>query len=39
MPRARVEIVESAPEHDVVVIGGGVNGTGVARDCALRGMK
>lgn len=24
---------------DVVVIGGGVNGTGVARDCALRGLK
>jgi glycerol-3-phosphate dehydrogenase len=24
---------------DVVVIGGGVNGTGVARDCALRGMR
>lgn len=24
---------------DVVVIGGGINGTGVARDCALRGMK
>jgi glycerol-3-phosphate dehydrogenase len=24
---------------DVAVIGGGVNGTGVARDCALRGMR
>ncbi|HEX6274808.1 MAG TPA: glycerol-3-phosphate dehydrogenase/oxidase [Polyangiaceae bacterium] len=24
---------------DVIVIGGGVNGTGVARDCALRGMR
>jgi glycerol-3-phosphate dehydrogenase len=24
---------------DVVVIGGGVNGTGVARDCALRGLR
>ncbi len=24
---------------DVIVIGGGVNGTGVARDCALRGLK
>jgi glycerol-3-phosphate dehydrogenase len=24
---------------DVVVIGGGVNGTGVARDCALRGIR
>ena len=29
---------ERAPV-DVVVIGGGVNGTGVARDCALRGLK
>lgn len=26
-------------DTDVVVIGGGVNGTGVARDCALRGLK
>ena len=24
---------------DVIVIGGGVNGSGVARDCALRGLK
>jgi len=24
---------------DVAIIGGGVNGTGVARDCALRGLK
>src|SRR5215204_3754475 len=24
---------------DVIVIGGGVNGAGVARDCALRGLK
>lgn len=24
---------------DVIVIGGGINGTGVARDCALRGLK
>ncbi len=24
---------------DVIVIGGGVNGTGVARDCALRGLR
>jgi glycerol-3-phosphate dehydrogenase len=28
-----------AVDVDVVVIGGGVNGTGVARDCALRGMR
>ncbi|MBI5495890.1 MAG: FAD-dependent oxidoreductase [Deltaproteobacteria bacterium] len=25
--------------YDVLVIGGGVNGSGVARDCALRGMR
>ena len=27
------------PEYDVVVIGGGVNGTGVLRDCALRKIR
>lgn len=26
-------------EYDVIVIGGGATGTGVARDCALRGLK
>jgi glycerol-3-phosphate dehydrogenase len=26
-------------DRDVIVIGGGVNGTGVARDCALRGLS
>ena len=26
-------------EYDVVVIGGGVNGCGVARDCAMRGLR
>jgi glycerol-3-phosphate dehydrogenase len=25
--------------YDVVVLGGGVNGTGVARDCAMRGLR
>src|SRR5512137_2343147 len=25
--------------HDVVVLGGGVNGAGVARDCAMRGLS
>ncbi|HBQ21524.1 MAG: hypothetical protein A2Z91_02115 [Deltaproteobacteria bacterium GWA2_38_16] len=25
--------------YDVIIIGGGVNGCGVARDCALRGLK
>lgn len=28
-----------APDVDVLIIGGGVNGTGVARDAALRGLK
>lgn len=27
------------PDFDVIVIGGGVNGTGVARDAVLRGMR
>lgn len=26
-------------EHDVIIIGGGINGVGVARDCALRGIQ
>jgi glycerol-3-phosphate dehydrogenase len=34
-----IESAEARPDVDVVVIGGGVNGTGVARDCALRGMS
>jgi len=25
--------------YDVIIIGGGINGTGVARDCALRGIR
>src|ERR1043165_2300789 len=25
-------------EHDVIILGGGVNGVGIARDCALRGI-
>ena len=25
--------------YDVIVLGGGVNGTGVARDCAMRGLR
>jgi glycerol-3-phosphate dehydrogenase len=33
-------MAEARPlSFDVVVIGGGVNGTGVARDCAMRGLK
>jgi glycerol-3-phosphate dehydrogenase len=31
--------VESVTTHDVIVLGGGVNGLGTARDCALRGLK
>lgn len=26
-------------QHDVIILGGGVNGVGVARDCALRGIR
>jgi glycerol-3-phosphate dehydrogenase len=29
----------SGDEYDVVVIGGGINGTGIARDAATRGLK
>ena len=29
----------SRSEHDVIILGGGVNGAGIARDCALRGMR
>src|SRR5580658_5364125 len=28
-----------ADEYDVAIVGGGVNGTGVARDLALRGLR
>jgi glycerol-3-phosphate dehydrogenase len=31
--------VPTRADYDVVVIGGGINGTGVARDCALRGLR
>ncbi|HEY6728813.1 MAG TPA: glycerol-3-phosphate dehydrogenase/oxidase [Polyangiaceae bacterium] len=31
--------VPSAPDVDVIVVGGGVNGTGVARDATLRGLS
>jgi glycerol-3-phosphate dehydrogenase len=29
----------SRTEHDVIILGGGVNGAGILRDCALRGMR
>ncbi len=28
-----------AAEYDVIVLGGGANGTGTARDCAMRGLR
>lgn len=31
--------MSSFEEFDVIVIGGGINGTGIARDCAMRGLK
>ncbi len=34
-----IESADERPDVDVVVIGGGVNGTGVARDCSLRGLR
>ncbi|MBI4955709.1 MAG: glycerol-3-phosphate dehydrogenase/oxidase, partial [Myxococcales bacterium] len=39
-PRAlAVTSAESPRDVDVVIIGGGVNGTGVARDAAMRGLR
>ncbi len=34
-----IELSQRRPDYDVVVIGGGVNGTGVARDLGLRGVR
>src|SRR4051794_1024543 len=34
-----VEIVSTRPDCDVLILGGGVNGTGLARDLALRGLS
>jgi len=31
--------VSAVPAYDIVVIGGGITGTGIARDAALRGLK
>lgn len=31
--------MSDAPTFDLIVIGGGVNGTGIARDAAMRGLK
>ncbi len=30
---------ESVPEYDLVIVGGGINGAGIARDAALRGLR
>jgi glycerol-3-phosphate dehydrogenase len=31
--------VEGPEDYDVIIVGGGINGAGVARDCAVRGFK
>ena len=33
------DIRKSRTSYDVIIIGGGITGVGVARDCALRGLK
>lgn len=38
-PQSSKPVPRGAAEVDVVVIGGGVNGIGVARDAAMRGLK
>lgn len=38
-PERRLVAAAGSTDVDVVVIGGGVNGTGVARDATLRGLK
>src|SRR5215813_9690838 len=38
-PPRRASKVDAETAVDVIVIGGGVNGTGVARDAALRGLR
>ncbi|MFQ5983846.1 MAG: FAD-dependent oxidoreductase, partial [Woeseiaceae bacterium] len=30
---------DAVPEYDLVIIGGGINGAGIARDAALRGLN
>jgi glycerol-3-phosphate dehydrogenase len=30
---------ETVPEYDIVIIGGGINGAGIARDAAMRGLS
>jgi len=38
-PRARASGDEVTVDFDLIVIGGGVNGTGIARDAAMRGYR
>src|SRR5438270_6796638 len=38
-PRSTPMATRGSAEVDVVVIGGGVNGAGVARDASMRGLK
>ena len=30
---------QDAPDYDIAIIGGGINGAGIARDAAMRGLK
>lgn len=30
---------DTVPEYDLIIIGGGINGAGIARDAAIRGLK
>ncbi len=30
---------ETVPEYDLIIVGGGINGAGIARDAALRGLR
>lgn len=37
--RSRAEIIANKEEYDLLIIGGGIVGAGIARDAAMRGMK
>src|ERR1700741_292326 len=39
LPRARARALLGGEPFDVLVIGGGINGAGIARDAAGRGLK
>ncbi len=32
-------MTETVPQYDLVIVGGGINGAGIARDAALRGLR